>query len=105
MNKMKYKKLIFALASIHKEIEKFVKQIVMDSTIEIDIIHYKIGLDEPYYKIGLFNSKTGVTAIKHYDLIEFMTLCSEKKIEMELNITVRKLLLETEGKEKGIVKI
>lgn len=105
MKNMKYKKLIFALASIHKEIDKFVRQIVMDSCSDFNNIHYNIGLDEPYYKIGLFNSKTGITAIKHYELMEFMKLCSEKKIETELNITVRKLLVETEGKEKGIIKI
>lgn len=100
-----YKKTIFALSRIHIEIEKFVKEIVKDAYKNVDDIHYKIGLDGPYYKIGLYNSKTKITVVKPYELMEFMDMCTKKKIEMELNLRVREMLLKTEGTKKGVIII
>lgn len=98
-----YKKTIFALSRIHIEIEKFIKEIVKDAYKNAEDIHYNLGVEGPYYKVGLYNSKTKITIVKNYELMEFMNMCTEKKIEMELNLRIREMLLKTEGTKKGVI--
>lgn len=105
MDKKRYKKFIYSIAKIQIEIEKFIKEIIKDSHNEVDNISLKLGVDGPFYKVGICNSKTKVIVIKHYDLKEFMELCANKKIEMELNLRIREMLVKSENGKSEVICI
>lgn len=85
-----------AMKIINKEIVQFIKNIMTDCDVNTDIIYYKLEFKDMCYKILLFNSETGTIAGKAWSLTEFLELCSNKKIEFEINIIVRKLLIKLE---------
>lgn len=85
-----------AMKIINKEIVQFIKNIMNDCNVNTDTIYYKLEFKDMCYKILLFNSETGTIAGKAWSLTEFLELCSNKKIEFEINIIVRKLLIKLE---------
>lgn len=91
-------KIAQALSVIDGQIAIFVKQIVEDVGVNPDTISFKLGAEGAYYKILLCNGTTNQIVGKAWGLQEFMLLCSGRRLEMELNIKVRQMILTSQDK-------
>lgn len=97
-----HKQLFMALAMIDKTMQDFVKDIIADSVSEEELKEYYIKTEimNHCYSLYIFNRTQQVTVGVSWPIAEFLTMCAGKKLEMELNTKIKRMLLKFE--EKGL---
>lgn len=89
---------LVAMRKINEEITKFVKDIVTSVGVNPDTTYCKCDCENACYNIVLCNSTTGKLVGKSWNLIDFLDLCYRKKIEFELNMSVREMITKLDDK-------
>ena len=90
-----------SLAVINGEITKFVRRIVEDNAKNPKLVSSRLEIKQNCWLISLYNAETNQTASKAWPMDDFVKMCSYKKIEFELNVAVKKLILIIEDKSNG----
>lgn len=94
----KYAKLFAGLAQIDNSIKDFVKDIICN--IADDKVYYvKTELMSQCYTLYLFNSERQATVGVSWPLADFLEKCENKKIEYDVNLKVRKMVLKFNEKD------
>lgn len=93
-NDPKYKQLFISLKTIDTTIQGFLKQIINDAVDDANMYYTKTELMNQCYTIYIYNSERRATVGKTWPLADFLELCQKHRIEMELNVNVRKMLLK-----------
>ena len=96
----KYKALFTGLAMIDKTMQSFVKDIIKDSVSNIDEYYIKTEIMNQCYSVYIFNTSHNATVGFSWPMAEFLTMCNDKKLELETNIKIKKALLKFQ--EKGL---
>lgn len=85
------------MVQIKNSTDIFLKRIVEDFYCCPENIFFKTGMEDNFYNIGIYNSKTRKVCVKHYELKEFLELITTTgKFELEMNKTIREMVLKTE---------
>lgn len=92
-NNPKYAKMFAGLAQIDNTIKSFVKDIVTQ-TADSNIYYIKTELMSQCYTLYLFNIERQCTVGVSWPLIDFLKMCENKSIEIEVNSKVRKMILK-----------
>lgn len=97
-----HKKLFTGLALIDKTVQDFVKDIMGDVVPGDEITEFfiKTELMNQCYSLYIFNRTQQVTIGMSWPMADFLTMCSKKTLEMELNTKVRRIFLKF--KDKGL---
>ena len=96
----KYKALFTGLAMIDKTMNSFIKDIIKDSVSNVDEYYIKTEMMNQCYSVYIFNTSRNATVGFSWPMADFLTMCSDKKLELDTNIKVKKALLKF--KEKGL---
>jgi hypothetical protein len=96
----KYKQLFLSLKTIDSSIQNFIKQIVKDAVPDDNNYYCKTELMNQCYTIYLYNTERRAVVGKTWPLVDFLELCQRKRIEMELNTQLRKMIMKFD--EAGI---
>ena len=86
-------KLQEALDRVNYEVRHFVMEIAGDTVDDLDNYYIKTGFFNNTYEINLFYKPTGYVANKTWIAEEFLTLGATKKLELEINQVVKKMIL------------
>lgn len=86
-------KVKLMLLAIDKEVQKFVHQIVNDSVQDAEDLYFKTEFKGVLYSVSMYSSTTNAIACKDWPVIQFLEMGAGKKLEMELNTVVKKLIL------------
>ena len=100
------------LKQIDLEVQKFVYDIVNDSSDDISDLYFKTEFLGMLYGISLFSTQTNATARKEWPVVDFLELGSSGKLELEINVAVKKLMLtvrdpknKTDEHSKEIIQV
>ena len=96
----KYKSLFTGLAMIDKTMQQFIKDIIADSVTNIDEYYIKTEIMNQCYSVYLFNISQNATVGFSWPMADFLSMCTNKKLELETNIKIKKALLKFQ--EKGL---
>lgn len=96
----KYKKLFTGLAMIDQTMQNFVKDIIADSVSDVSEYYIKTEIMNQCYSVYIFSAKQNVTVGFSWPMADFLSMCSNKKLELETNAKIKKALLKFE--EKGL---
>lgn len=100
----KYKKLYTGLALIDKNMQNFIKDIVNDCVSNVDEFYIKTEFMNRCYSVYIFNAIQQVTIGVSWPMADFLTMCAGKKLEMEVNEKVRRMILKFDNKGLSTVK-
>lgn len=92
-NKSSVTKIKSILKQIDLEVQKFVHDIVNDSSDDVSDLYFKTEFLGMLYGISLFSTQTKATARKEWPVVDFLELGRSGKLELEINAAVKKLLL------------
>ena len=95
-----YKSLFTGLAMIDQTMQKFIKDIIEDSVINIDEYYIKTEIMNQCYSVLIYNSNHNATVGFSWPMADFLSMCSGKKLEVETNTKIKKTLLKFQ--EKGL---
>ena len=111
-NKSGVMKIKSILKQIDLEVQKFVYDIVNDSSDDVSDLYFKTEFLGMLYGISLFSTQTKATARKEWPIVDFLELGKSGKLELEINAAVKKLLLtvrdpknKTDGHSKEIIQV
>lgn len=94
-------KLSKAQAGVQKVLDvlsNFIIQIFNDVLgVDSDKWSYRFEQNDLYIMLFVCNGETGQIVGKNYSLLWFMELCSTKKIEFKLNVTIRQMILRAQS--------
>lgn len=96
----KYKSLFTGLAMIDKTMQQFIKDIIADSVTNIDEYYIKTEIMNQCYSVYLFNISQNATVGFSWPMADFLSMCTNKKLELETNAKIKKALLKFQ--EKGL---
>jgi hypothetical protein len=96
----KYKSLFTGLAMIDQTMQNFIKDIIKDSVTNIDEYYIKTEIMNQCYSVYVFNTSQNVTVGFSWPMADFLSMCANKKLELETNTKIKKVLLKF--KEKGL---
>lgn len=96
----KYKSLFTGLAIIDQTMQNFVKDIIEDSVTNVDEYYIKTEIMNQCYSVLIYNSTHNATVGFSWPMADFLTMCSGKKLEVETNAKIKKVLLKFQ--EKGL---
>lgn len=88
-----YARMFAGLAQIDNKIKDFVKDIVCQIA-NADVYYIKTELMAQCYTLYLYNVEQAVTVGASWPLANFLEMCENKSIEMEINTKVRQMILK-----------
>lgn len=89
----RYAKMFAGLAQIDNTIKTFVRDIVENST-DASNYYIKTELMSQCYALYLYNAERHATVGVSWPLADFLKMCEQKTIENEMNLKVKRILLE-----------
>ena len=95
-----YKSLFMGLAMIDKTTQNFIKDIIKDSVSNVDDYYIKTEIMNQCYSVYIFSISQNVTIGFSWTMADFLTMCANKKLELETNTKIKKTLLKFQ--EKGL---
>ena len=96
----KYKSLFTGLAIIDQTMQNFIKDIISDSVSNVDDYYIKTEIMNQCYSVYLFNISQNATVGFSWLMADFLSMCTNKKLELETNAKIKKALLKFQ--EKGL---
>ena len=101
-----YKALFTGLAMIDQTMQSFVKDIINDSVSKADANEYYIKTEimNQCYSVYIFNISRNATVGFSWPMADFLTMCANKKLEVDTNAKVKKALLKFQDKGLSTTK-
>ena len=96
----KYKNLFTGLAMIDKTMQSFIKDIIKDSVNNIEDYYVKTEIMNQCYSVYIFNAAQQVTIGASWPMADFLLMCEQKRLELDVNAKVKKMLLKF--KDRGL---
>lgn len=96
----KYKALFTGLAMIDQTMQNFIKDIIKDSVTDVDEYYIKTEIMNQCYSVYIFNTSHNATVGFSWPMADFLSMCANKKLEVETNMKIKKVLLKFQ--EKGL---
>lgn len=96
----KYKSLFTGLAIIDKTMQNFIKDIIKDSVSNPDDYYLKTEIMNQCYSVYIFSISYNATVGFSWPMADFLTMCTNKNLELEANTKIKKVLLKFQ--EKGL---
>lgn len=96
----KYKSLFTGLAMIDQTMQNFIKDIIKDTVVDVDEYYIKTEIMNQCYSVYVFNTSQNATVGFSWPMADFLSMCANKKLELETNTKIKKVLLKF--KEKGL---
>ena len=96
----KYKSLFTGLAIIDQTMQNFIKDIIADSVSDINDYYIKTEIMNQCYSVYIFSISQNVTVGFSWTMADFLSMGANKKLELETNTKIKKVLLKFQ--EKGL---
>lgn len=90
-----YTKMFTALAQVDNTIKKFAEDIVCNK-VDSSLYYLKTEIDAQCYSLYLYNQERNATVGVSWPLVDFLQMCRDKRMEVEMNTKITKMLLRFE---------
>lgn len=95
-----YKSLYTGLAIIDQTMQNFIKDIIKDSVSNVNDYYIKTEIMNQCYSVYVFNINQNATVGFSLPMGDFLAMCANKNLELEINTKIKKVLLKFQ--EKGL---
>lgn len=93
-----------AMNQILWETRNFIKEIIKETVPDPERYSMRLEVSDQCLKVLIYNDKTEQIVGQPYDIKKFLSLCSEEKLEFQLNVDVKKLVLLSDEKTNRKVR-
>ena len=100
-----YKSLFTGLAIIDQTMQNFIKDIMKDSVNNVDEYYIKTEIMNQCYSVYIFNANQNVTVGFSWPMADFLSMCANKKLEVETNTQIKKVLLKFNERGLSTTKV
>lgn len=100
-----HKNLYMGLAMIDNTTNNFVKAIVESLVDDVDHYYVKTEIQNQCYSVMLYNTDRATTVGYSWPMANFLEMCSNQTLEMEMNIRVKQMINKFDDKKLSTSRI